>query len=433
MGTYVRPFLTICGICLLFGSYIILSPTRETWELVGPSQAIVLNQLTDQVTQKNLQSCCQNEIDVVYTWVNGSDPEFQTSLKNEIALWGKNNVSGGAAKAARFYDWNTMRYSIRSVEKFMPFVRNLYIVTNGHAPHWLNTTNPKVHLVTHAEIFPNKSHLPTFNSNAIEHHLHRIKGLSDKFLYLNDDVFLSNNISRDVLFYGNSGQWIYTDFKVKDCYPGCRIDRTNNGKCNLACNNTFCNFDGYDCVFKNKQITKMSLEQSKSKSGAWMSSLAFTNGILSEKFGVAKRYYISHTPHFLDKHIMADYTKAFAKYIEETSASKFRKPRNVALAMAYFNFIMGMSDQGQLHDEQGRYRFKTRSGYGERFVEFVGINSNPTTVNRNLKRWSKNRRPFAFLQDGTGGKSPNFTQSQKVLDDYLQKMFPTPSQFEISS
>ena len=105
-----------------------------------------------------------------------------------------------------------------------------------------------------------------------------------------------------------------------------------------------------------------------------MSSLAFTNGILSEKFGVAKRYYISHTPYFLDKHIMADYTKAFAKYIEETSASKFRKPRNVALAMAYFNFIMGMSDQGQLHDEQGRYRFKTRSGYGERFVEFVGIN-----------------------------------------------------------
>ena len=138
------------------------------------------------MTSKNLQSCFQNDIDVVYTWVNGSDPEFQTSLKNEIALWGKNNVSGDAAIAARFYDWNTMRYSIRSVEKFMPFVRNLYIVTNGHAPHWLNTTNPKVHLVTHAEIFPNKSHLPTFNSNALEHHLYRIKGLSDKFLYFNE-------------------------------------------------------------------------------------------------------------------------------------------------------------------------------------------------------------------------------------------------------
>ena len=71
---------------------------------------------------------------------------------------------------------------------------------------------------------------------------------------------------------------------------------------------------------------------------------------------------------------MADYNKAFAKYIEETSASKFRKPCNVALAMAYFNFIMGISDQGKLHDKQGRYRFKTRSGYGKGFVEFVGIN-----------------------------------------------------------
>ena len=118
----------------------------------------------------------------------------------------------------------------------------------------------------------------------------------------------------------------------------------------------------------------MSLEQSKPGSGTWMTSRAFTNGILSEKFGIAKRYDISHAPYFLDKHIMADYTKAFVKYIEETSASKFRKPHNVALAMAYFNFIMDMSDQGQLHDEQGRYRFKTRSGYGERFVEFVGIN-----------------------------------------------------------
>ena len=63
----------------------------------------------------------------------------------------------------------------------------------------------------------------------------------------------------------------------------------------------------------------------------------------------------------------------------------------------------------------------------------ANILSNPTTVKQNLKRWANNQRPFAFLQDGTSGKSPNVTQSQKVLEDYLQKMFPKPSQFERSS
>ena len=408
-----RRFFAIGVVCLVFGCFILPKLGGGEFEL------------------KPHQKCSKNEIDVVYTWVNGSDPKFQSSLIYEIALLGEKKLSGEAAIAARFYDWNTMKYSIRSVEKFAPFTRHLYIVTNGQVPHWLNTTNPKVHLVTHEEIFPNKTHLPTFNSNAIEHHLHRIKGLCDKFLYFNDDVFLSSNISKDDFLYGVDGQWIYTDFKVQDCCPGCPIDKTGNGMCNLACNNTFCNFDGNDCNYTKRN---MSFEISKSNNGAWMSSLASANGILSEKFGVAKRYYISHTPHFLDKHILTNYTKFFAKYIGETSASKFREGSNVPLAFGYFNFIMSKHSQGQLKgEEKNRYSYKTRSGYDSGFVQWVGINSNPTNVKKNLEGWSNRRPKFAFLQDGTSGKSPNNAASQKVLDDHLQMMFPTPSQFERSS
>uniref|UniRef100_A0A1I8IZL4 Stealth_CR2 domain-containing protein n=1 Tax=Macrostomum lignano TaxID=282301 RepID=A0A1I8IZL4_9PLAT len=51
---------------------------------------------------------------------------------------------------------------------------SVYLVTNGQVPNWLNLTNPRLTLITHEEIFPNKSHLPTFNAPAIESHLHRI-------------------------------------------------------------------------------------------------------------------------------------------------------------------------------------------------------------------------------------------------------------------
>ena len=80
----------------------------------------------------------------------------------------------------------------------MPYVRNIILVTNGQVissqyyyftrkvPTWLNLTAPRVRLVTHSQIFPNEDDLPTFNSNAIEAHLHKIPGLAECFLYMND-------------------------------------------------------------------------------------------------------------------------------------------------------------------------------------------------------------------------------------------------------
>ena len=48
--------------------------------------------------------------------------------------------------------------------------------------------------MTHAEVFEDKSHLPTLSSAAIETNLHRIPGLSEHFLYMNDDFFLGKPI-----------------------------------------------------------------------------------------------------------------------------------------------------------------------------------------------------------------------------------------------
>ena len=107
-------------------------------------------------------------IDMVYTWVNGSDPEFLKSVEHHAKMMMATQF-GDATSAARFFDWDTMRYSLRSVQKFAPWVRNLFVITNGQVPVWLNVSHPRVRVINHEEIFPNRSHLPTFNSNAIEH------------------------------------------------------------------------------------------------------------------------------------------------------------------------------------------------------------------------------------------------------------------------
>ena len=138
----------------------------------------------------NKQEDLKIPIDVVYTWVNGSDPEFLRKLSPYVS-----NNNQAHEFAYGYYEYDGMKYSLRSVEKYAPWVRNIYIVTNGQIPNWLNLNNSRVHLITHEDIFPNKSHLPTFSSPAIESHLFRITNLSKLFLYLNDDIFFNAPIS----------------------------------------------------------------------------------------------------------------------------------------------------------------------------------------------------------------------------------------------
>ena len=128
-------------------------------------------------------------IDFVVAWVDGSDPAWL----REKAAWSGGD-SGGDILAAdgrdvRYRDYGLLRYWFRGVERFAPWVRRIHFVTWGHMPPWLNTGHPKLRVVRHGDFIP-KEFLPTFNANAIELNLHRIEGLSERFVYFNDDMFL---------------------------------------------------------------------------------------------------------------------------------------------------------------------------------------------------------------------------------------------------
>ncbi len=136
-----------------------------------------------------------NKIDFVITWVDDSDPKWRKEFEYYYTKEGKTINTD----ACRYRDWDTLRYWFRGVEKFAPWVNKIYFVTYGHLPKWLNTDNPKLVIVKHEDYIP-AEYLPTFNSNAIEFFFHKIKGLSDRFVYFNDDMFLINSVSPERFF-----------------------------------------------------------------------------------------------------------------------------------------------------------------------------------------------------------------------------------------
>lgn len=150
----------------------------------------------------------ENGIDFVVSWVNPLDPEWiKEKRKYEQLEQQERDVSDTGSEVydnvvygdERYRDWNIFKYWFRAVEEYAPWVRKVHLVTCGHIPEWLNTENPRLHLVKHTEYMP-KEALPTFNSSAIELYLNRIEGLADKFVYFNDDMLINAPISEDFFF-----------------------------------------------------------------------------------------------------------------------------------------------------------------------------------------------------------------------------------------
>lgn len=136
-------------------------------------------------------------IDFVVTWVDGGDPEWQR--EKDIYF---TKLSGDEQKEnndAKYRDWDLFRYWFRAVEKYAPWVRNVYLVTYGHIPSWLNTANPKLKIVRHGNFIP-KEYLPTFSTRCIELNIWRIPGLSEHFVYFNDDMYLFNEVTKEDFF-----------------------------------------------------------------------------------------------------------------------------------------------------------------------------------------------------------------------------------------
>lgn len=140
-------------------------------------------------------------IDAVVTWVDGADPIHKH--KRQAAL---NQASGRLATPiaagrdpTRFQDNGELRYCLASIRKFAPWIRHIHLVTDHQKPNFLKhelIERYRIRYVNHEDIFEScEWALPTFNSRTIETALWRIPGITDRFLYLNDDFIITRDVS----------------------------------------------------------------------------------------------------------------------------------------------------------------------------------------------------------------------------------------------
>lgn len=145
-----------------------------------------------------MKKAATDQIDFVITWVDGNDPAWQKEKRDFLqkSLAPDEEVDD---RPQRYRDWENLRYWFRGVEQYANWVHKIYFVTWGHVPDWLDLTNPKLVIVNHKDYMP-KEGLPTYNSSALEINLHRIKGLNERFVYFNDDIFIVKNVQPSDFF-----------------------------------------------------------------------------------------------------------------------------------------------------------------------------------------------------------------------------------------
>jgi len=252
------------------------------------------------------------EIDAVYTWVDGADPAVAAELRRY--------AGPAAATSNRFRNSGELRYSLRSLLSHAPWVRRIHILTNGQRPHWLDGSHPRIHLVTHAEVFPEPQCLPVFNSHAIETCLHRIPGLSRRFLYFNDDWFLCRDVTPRDFFLANGGQAIFVQGTPvpSDHDSGSAHDR--------AC--------------------------------------AHTQAALNARWGaqVQVRRLPTHTPQAYDRDLLFEMESLFQDEFRRTASHRFRSPDDIVPNVLYCYSLLesptwrGPHEVRMLPDRTSEYR-----------------------------------------------------------------------------
>ncbi len=163
-------------------------------------------------------------IDAVVLWVDGNDPTLAEKRETYLRKEGKPTGFSGAL-STRFASNHEIRYCVLSLFRFAPFIRNLYIITDGQDPNLYDDVKKyfphrvdSIRIVDHKEIFRGyEEYLPLFNSTAIETMMWRIEGLSEHFVNLNDDFILIRDIQPDDWFVDGKpvlrGKWKLAPFK----------------------------------------------------------------------------------------------------------------------------------------------------------------------------------------------------------------------------
>lgn len=326
-----------------------------------------------QLAQSDLGHNVNFDIDAVITWVNGEDKEWK-QRKNQALGISSSELIKDAADISRFESLDELRYCLRSIEQYAPWIRNLYIVTDRQTPSWLNTDeSTKVRIVDHSEIWRDAAELPVFNSHAIESNLHRIPGLSEHFLYFNDDMLLTKPVTPEHFFHPNGISKVFYSRALVDFLP----------------------------VSEDDNVSTVAAKNARQ--------------ILSEdKFPVMNRKYF-HTPYALRVSVMSEMEERYPEIFAVTSRAKFRSVSDAALAGSfYFNYALGTG-----RAVPGRIKY-----------DYIDP-ADPASIAR-LRRISRRRNiEVVVVNDGSQEASESKREEiRRLIPQLLNTLLPVKSVFE---
>lgn len=323
----------------------------------------------------------KDKIDFVITWVNDKDKNWQKVRRKYISKFAKN----ADISEERYRDYGTLKFLIRGIDKFAPWVNKVWLVTDKQVPEWLNT-NSKIKVVDHTEIIEEKS-LPTFNSNAIEWNIYKIPSLAENFVYFNDDTLLNAPVEPEDFFENN----LPKDFKIYNS----KIPRQAFDK--IIFNNL---------LLMNSEFKQSNKHKLLNIKYGWQQIRTFL--CLPQVFKGIPGYLDPHGPLALKKSSFEKVYKLWSKDITETVKHKFREYDDISIWLVrYFQLERG--------------NFKPRK---VNFNRYYDLND----IDKIIRDLIEEKSSTICINDA---KVENFDEKSQKLVLALEKKFKNKSKFEI--
>ncbi|GLY84860.1 stealth family protein [Actinoallomurus iriomotensis] len=310
-------------------------------------------------------------IDVVYTWVDGADEAWRARRDAALEAVGVARLNRQAANDARYISRDELRYSLRGVAAYAPWVRHIWIVTDGQVPPWLDADHPKVTVVDHRDIFDDRGVLPTFNSHAIESQLHHIEGLAEHFLYFNDDFFLGRPVRPAQFFQANG------------------VSRFFTSKAQVA--------------LGDRSVADLPV----------LAAGKNNRRLIEEAFGPVVTQKMKHVPYALRRSVLAEIEERFAKEAAETARHQFRHPDDIAIPSSlhhYYAFLTGRAAPGHIN------------------YSYTDLAARETPYR--LRRMLSLRRFDVFCLNDTDSDAVTQARQLQLMSWFLDAYFPVPSPYE---
>ena len=342
---------------------------------IGLDDAYRLKVIETSVRSRGIARAGFSEpIDMVFTWVDSSDPAWRSRRASQRR--GQQVVLESADNEERYVDRDELRFSLRAVERFAPFVRNVFIVTDAQRPSWLAIDHPRVRVVDHAEIFPDPAVLPVFNSHAIEACLHRIEGLAEHYLYMNDDFFFGNEVRPDD-FFSPSG-----------------VMKVHLSPSQIV----------YDGVPRNNAIPT-----------DWASYRV--KRLIEAEYGHPVRHRLKHQAYPQRRSIAAEVERRYSELVARTRAARFRSNTDLAMPSMFLPyFAMAMERAVAWPNSPGDYVYAD-TGRLNWFTRAKDI----------LKR-----QPRFFCLNATRHQEVPLKEQAENVTAFLNAYYPRPSTMELT-